>query len=35
MHLATSTRTALVVVTYGGDATYLPWIASPRLLIVR
>jgi len=33
--LATTTRTSLVVVTYGGDATYLPWLASPRVLIVR
>lgn len=35
VNLASSTRTALVVVTYRGDETYLPWIASPRLLIVR
>ena len=33
--LATSTRTSLVVLTYGGDRTYLPWFASPRVLIVR
>jgi beta-glucosidase len=35
VNLVSSTRTALVVVTYGGDDTYLPWIASPRLLVVR
>lgn len=33
--LATSTKTAVVVVTYSGDGTYLPWVASPHLLIVR
>jgi beta-glucosidase len=33
--LATSTKTALVVVTYTGDRTFLPWVASPHLLTVR
>ncbi len=33
--LPTSTRTSLVVVTYAGDDTYLPWAAVPRLLVVR
>ncbi|WP_156043749.1 Ig-like domain repeat protein [Cellulomonas sp. URHE0023] len=35
VHLATSTRTALVAVTYSGDRTFLPWLASPHLLTVR
>ena len=26
---------ALVVVTWAGDPTYLPWIAAPHLLVVR
>ncbi len=33
--LPTSTRTALVLVTYAGDSTYVPWIGSPHLLVVR
>ncbi|WP_426594281.1 Ig-like domain-containing protein [Cellulomonas sp. McL0617] len=35
VHLAIATRTALVVVTYSGDGTYLPWAAAPRALVVR
>ncbi|WP_456786766.1 glycoside hydrolase family 3 N-terminal domain-containing protein [Cellulomonas sp. P5_C5] len=33
--LPKGTRTSLVVVTYTGDRTYLPWIAPPHLLVVR
>ena len=33
--LPKSTTTSLVVVSYGGDRTYLPWIAAPHLLVVR
>ena len=33
--LPVGTRTSLVLVTYGGDASYLPWIGAPRLLVVR
>lgn len=33
--LPVGTRTSLVLVTYGGDRTYLPWIAAPHLLVVR
>ena len=33
--LPIGTRTSLVLVTYGGDPTYLPWIGSPHLLVVR
>ncbi|NUU18862.1 glycoside hydrolase family 3 [Cellulomonas humilata] len=33
--LPTSTRTAVVLVTYAGDPTYLPWIGAPHLLVVR
>jgi beta-glucosidase len=33
--LPAGTRTSLVLVTYGGDASYLPWIGTPRILVVR
>ncbi|WP_162250299.1 glycoside hydrolase family 3 N-terminal domain-containing protein [Cellulomonas sp. Root485] len=33
--LPKGTTTSLVVVTYAGDRTYLPWIAAPHLLVVR
>lgn len=33
--LPISTKAALVVVSYAGDATFAPWIARPRLLVVR
>ncbi|MBO3100774.1 glycoside hydrolase family 3 N-terminal domain-containing protein [Cellulomonas fengjieae] len=33
--LPAGTRTSLVLVTYAGDRTYLPWIGAPRLLVVR
>jgi beta-glucosidase len=35
VRLPQGTRTSLVVVTYAGDRTYLPWIATPHLLVVR
>ncbi|GIG23082.1 hypothetical protein Cch01nite_38060 [Cellulomonas chitinilytica] len=33
--LPSSTRTSLVVVTYRGDDSYLPWASLPHLLVVR
>jgi beta-glucosidase len=33
--LPKGTRSALVVVTYAGDGTYLPWVAAPHPLVVR
>ena len=33
--LPKGTKSALVVVTYAGDPTYLPWVAAPHLLVVR
>ncbi|WP_456825420.1 hypothetical protein [Cellulomonas sp. P5_E12] len=33
--LPVGTTTSLVVVTCGGDASYVPWIGAPRLLVVR
>ena len=33
--LPKGTRASLVIVTFAGDPTYLPWIATPRLLVVR
>ncbi|KQR11975.1 glycoside hydrolase family 3 N-terminal domain-containing protein [Cellulomonas sp. Leaf334] len=33
--LPKGTSTSLVVVTYAGDRTYLPWLAAPHLLVVR
>lgn len=33
--LPRSTRTSIVLVTYGGDGTYLPSLAAPRVLVVR
>ncbi|WP_196804602.1 Ig-like domain-containing protein [Cellulomonas sp. URHD0024] len=35
VRLASSTKNSVVVVTYAGDATFVPWAASPHLLIVR
>jgi len=33
--LARATTSALVVITYGGDRTFLPWVAPLHLLVVR